>query len=75
MTRLEDCMTTVKPRRMPKNIASEGVNMMLAQIRRHTSSQEEVWQLIKLMGMEYPGKPMWWLIARVLWEKERGICG
>lgn len=49
--------------------------MMLAQIRRHTSSQEEVWQLIKLMGMEYPGKPMWWLIARVLWEKERGICG
>lgn len=26
MTPLEDCMTTVRPRRMPKNIESEGVN-------------------------------------------------
>lgn len=72
---LEDCMTTVKPKTLPKTINPDATNQLLHQLHGHVESEHEAFQLITLMHWEYPGKPFWWLVARVLWEKERGICG
>lgn len=70
---LEDCMTTVKPKKLPKTINPSATTMLFQQLQRHVS-KDEAFQLITLMHWEHPGKPFWWLLARVLWEKERGIC-
>lgn len=59
---------------LPKDIAAEGKRLMFKQLQNHTDSEKEALQLVRLMKLEYPGKPTWWLLARALWEQEKGVC-